>query len=204
MDASIFDNHYEKYCRQINELNLPGIKDTLAIELRGADAIIPFFGVNYLVSGSGIVDEGGLQPDYGVCVILAKYLLLSPETPAVNEEWASLKDFHKRSQLTNFNVFASDAERPILTTFTGRLAALSEAAHRLGGKPVDLGTSYDLSIEFNALPRIKILLNFTDSDDEFPASCSLLFQKQAEEYLDPESLIMIGIACAHRLQRLVY
>jgi hypothetical protein len=57
-------------------------------------------------------------------------------------------------------------------------------------------------MEFTALPKIKLLLLFNDSDDEFPASCSVLFQKQAEEYLDPESLIMIGIAFTNRLKRL--
>ena len=96
----------------------------------------------------------------------------------------------------------TSAERPIIKIFSGRIDALSDASQKLGGKPIELSSSYDLSMEFIALPKIKILLLFNDSDGNFPASCSILFQRQAEEYLDPESLIMVGIALTNRLKRL--
>lgn len=202
MEATIFETHYEDYCRQIAELDFSSIKDGLGIELSGHNAIIPFFGDKYSVSKTGIADEFGNRPGYGVCVILSKYLLLCPDAPVENKEWSALKDFHKNSQFTNFNVFTSDAERPIINIFSGRIGALSDASQKLGGKPSELSSSYDFAMEFIALPKIKILLLFNDSDGEFPASCSLLFQRQAEDYLDPESLIMVGIAFTQRLKRL--
>ena len=202
MDATIFEEHYENYCRQIGELDLQSKAETLDIKLNGNDAIIPFFGEEYIVSRSGIADASGNRPDYGVCVILSKYLLLCPDAPVANTEWSTLKDFHKSSQFTNVNVFASDAEQPIIKTFSGRIDALKNAAEKLGGTPGELSSSYDLAIEFNALPKIKIQLVFNDCDDDFPASCSLLFQKQAEDHLDPESLIMVGIAFTNRLKKL--
>ena len=202
MEATIFETHYEDYCRQIAELDFPSKKETLDIQLSGNDAVIPFFGERYIVSKTGIADEFGNRPDYGICVILFRYLLLCPGAPVANIEWSTLKDFHKSSQFTNLNVFSSDAERPIIKTFSGRFDALINASQKLGGKPADLSSSYDLSMEFIALPKIKILLLFNDSDGEFPASCSILFQRQAEEYLDPESLIMVGIAFTNRLKRL--
>ena len=202
METTIFETHYKDYCHQIAELDFPSIKDALDIELVGHNAIIPFFGEKYIVSKTGITDEFGNQPDYGVCVILSKYLLLCPDVPVLNKEWSTLKDFHKKSQFTNFNVFTSDAEQPIIKTFSGRIDALSDASQKLGGKPCELSSSYDFSWDFCALPKIKVLLLFNDSDDEFPASCSLLFQRQAEDYLDPESLIMVGIAFTHRLKKL--
>jgi len=57
-------------------------------------------------------------------------------------------------------------------------------------------------MEFKILPQIDILLLFNDRDDEFPATCSVLFQRQAEYYLDPESLIMTGMAFTQRLKKL--
>ena len=202
MEATIFEAHYENYCRQIGELDLQSKTDTLDIKLNGSDAIIPFFGEKYIVSGSGIADAFGNRPDYGVCVILSKYLLLCPDAPVANTEWSTLKDFHKSSQFTNLNVFASDAEQPIIKTFSGRIDALKNAAEKLGGTPGELSSSYDLAMAFTALPKIKIQLVFNDCDDAFPASCSLLFQKQAEDHLDPESLIMVGIALTNRLKKL--
>ena len=202
MEANIFETHYEDYCRQIAELDFSSIKDTLGIESQDKEAIIPFLGEDYIISNKGIEDEFGNRPNYMVCVILSKYLLLCPDAPVVNNEWAALKDFRKLSQFTNLNVFTSDTEKPIVKRFSGRLEALSDASQKLGGKPCDLGLSYDFAMEFKLLPQIEILLLFNDRDDEFPATCSVLFQRQAEHYLDPESLIMTGMAFTQRLIKL--
>ena len=202
MESNIFKTHYEDYCRQIAELDFSSIKDTLGIESQDKEAIIPFLGEDYIISNKGIEDEFGNRPNYMVCVILSKYLLLCPDAPVVNNEWAALKDFRKLSQFTNLNVFTSDTEKPIVKRFSGRLEALSDASQKLGGKPCDLGLSYDFAMEFKLLPQIEILLLFNDRDDEFPATCSVLFQRQAEHYLDPESLIMTGMAFTQRLIKL--
>lgn len=89
-----------------------------------------------------------------------------------------------------------------MNRFSGRIGALLDASRKLSGKPCELGVSYDFAMEFRVLPKIEILLIFNDRDDEFPAACSVLFQKQAEDYLDPESLIMVGTAFTQRLQKL--
>ncbi len=201
MQATFFDTHYEDYCRQIAELDFSSIKNILGIEIRGQEAIIPLLGEEYVVSNKGIADKFGNRPDYMVCVILAKYLLLCPDAPVVNKEWSALKDFHKVSQFTNLNLFTSDAEQPIIKSFSGRIGALADASKKLGGKPCELDVSYDFTMQFNMLPRINILLLFNDSDDEFPAACSVLFQKQAEDYLDPESLIMTAITFTRQLKK---
>ena len=202
MEATIFETHYNEYCRQIAGLDFSSIKDTLGIELKDHEAVISFFGENYIVSDAGIVDESGNRPGYMICVILSKYLLLCPDAPVVNKEWAALKNFHKMSQFTNLNFLISDTEQPIIKTFSGRIGALSDASRKLGGKPCKLDISYDFAMEFRVLPKIEILLVFNDREDEFPATCSVLFQKQAENHLDPESLIMIGTAFRQRLQKL--
>ncbi len=202
METIIFETHYKDYCRQIAELYLPSIKHILGIEARDKNAVIPFFGEEHIASSEGISDNLGNRPDYMVCVILSKYLLLCNETPVVNNEWSALKDFHRLSQFTNLNVFTSDAERPIVERFSGRLDTLTDASQRLGGIPCELSASYDLAMKFKALPKINILLLFNDCDDEFLATCSILFQRQAEVSLDPELLIMVGIALIKRLKKL--
>lgn len=202
MEENIFETHYEDYCRQVAELDFSSIKATLGIETQGQHAIIPFLDENYFISPEGIKDISGNQPHYGICVILFKYLLLCPGVPYVNKEWAALKDLKKMSQFTNLNVFTSDTEKPIVERFSGKLNALSDASLKLGGAPCDMALSYDFVMAFRILPRIEILLLFNDCDDEFPAACSVLFQRQAEHYLDPESLIMTGMAFTKRLKQL--
>ncbi|MFZ5451426.1 MAG: DUF3786 domain-containing protein [Thermodesulfobacteriota bacterium] len=199
MEENIFETYYHDYCRQIAELDFASIKETLGIEFRSQEAIIPFLGEDYLVSKKGVADEFGNRPNYMVCVILCKYLLLCPNSPVLNKEWTALKDFRRLSQFTNLNVFTNDVERPIVKRFSGRIEELSDASQKLGGKPCDMGLHYDLAMEFKVLPKIEILLLFNDRNDEFPAACSVLFQKQAEHYLDPESLIMTGMTFTQRL-----
>jgi hypothetical protein len=98
------------------------------------------------------------------------------------------------------NFFSSDTERAIEKHFSGRLEELVKAGRQLGGVDHETDMPYDLSVHFQALPRISLLLLFNDDDDEFPAKCTVLFQRHAELYLDPESLAMTGASLARSLR----
>jgi hypothetical protein len=195
-----FEQNYQKYCAQLAEINLDLIKDKLGLVSEGDNFFIPFFNNRYLVSNNGIVDAEGNRPDYMAFVILAKYILLCPEQSHYDAEWVAFKDFKRISHFTNVNYFSSDTERAIEKHFSGRLDDLSNASKKLGGICNKMNISYNLSMRFNALPRISLLLLFNDSDDEFPAKCTVLFQKHAEFYLDPESLAMSGAFLAKSLK----
>jgi Domain of unknown function (DUF3786) len=188
--ANVFKKNYEDYCTQIEKVDFEPIKQTLGIKSRKDGYLIPFFDEEIQIRDHKILDLSGKRPDYIVSVIIAKYILLSPEKLTINDGWASLKDFKKGANFISTGAFSADTERSIAEHFSGRLSELKKACEKSGGLPHELGTSYDLAMTFNALPRISILLLYNDSDEEFPAKCTLLFQKHAEYYLDPESLIM--------------
>ncbi len=200
MVAKIFDENYQQYCDQIATIDFSGIKDRLGIELDGDTLLIPFNGRDYHVSKKGIFDASGSRPDYGVCVILAKYVLLCPDKTYTDKRWVSFRDFKRASHFTNTNFFSSDTEQAIVKTFSGKKDNLFQAGKALGGVDHELSASYDLALEFAALPRISLLLLFNDKEDSFPAHCSVLFQKHSEFYLDPESLAMTSASLAKRLK----
>lgn len=200
-DSEIFEKHYHDYCAQLAAVDFESVKETLGTETDGGRMLVSFFNQEYLVSGDGISDASGNRPGYGVCVILAKYILLCPDRSHYDPEWVSFKDFKKVSHFTNVKFFASDTEQAIAEYFSGRLNPLAKASEKLGGFPCDMEMSYDLSVQFHALPRISLLLLFNDGDEEFPAQCTVLFEKHAEYYLDPESLAMSGSSLARRLKR---
>ena len=54
-------------------------------------------------------------------------------------------------------------------------------------------------MQFQALPRIALLLSFNDGDEDFPPYSTVLFWRQAEYYLDPESLAMTSALLAKQL-----
>lgn len=197
--SNIFDTHYQDYCSRISNIDLMAIRDRLLIEVDNRVARIRFFNTVYQVSGAGITDSNNRKPDYVTSIILFKYLLHCPDQLYIDEAWCTLTDFKKDSHFTNTNSFNSDTTGRIISHFSERLSDLKTAATLMNGQERQLGLSYDLCISFTVLPRLSLLLLANDADEEFPADCNVLFQKQGEYYLDPESLIMTSGLLAQKL-----
>jgi hypothetical protein len=199
--SEIFEKHYSDYCAQIAQIDFGSVANKLGVRHDGDQLLLHFFNKDYVVSNNGIVDAAGNRPEYMACVIIAKYILLCPDQVYHYAEWVSFKDFKRTSHFTNVNYFTSDTEQAIVKHFSGRLDELVNVGKALGGIHHELEISYDLSMQFTVLPRLSLLLLFNDGDEEFPAQCTVLFQKHAELYLDPESLVMTGALLARSLKR---
>lgn len=199
--SEIFETHYRQYCRDIGASDLEAAARVLGMTMDKESALIPFMGEQFRVSGQGIRNAAGQRPNYGLCVILAKYVLRCPEKVYHDPRWVAFRDFKKEAAVTNVNFFSSDVERAIAKRFQGRLEHLAAAGRLIGGKDHDTGSGWDLSTVFSLFPRIRLLLLFNDRDEDFPCQCRVLFEKHAEIYLDPESLAMTGAALAKYLIR---
>lgn len=187
---SVFKKTYENYLAQVDETDFNSVKQKLGVEVENNEMIIPLFGKLYKVSAAGISDPGGKQPMFDICVILCKYILLCPQISPKEKDWVSFRDLKDSGPLTSY--FANDVERAIAAHFNGRLDDMKNACRTLKGYLPDIEVSYDLSIQFDALPKLPVVMLFNDADDEFPAKCSVLFETRAENYLDPECLSMVG------------
>lgn len=187
---SVFEKTYKYYIAQVAEIDFKPIEQKLGVHAEGNDVTIPLFGKSHKVSGSGITDPSGDQPSLDICVILCKYLLLCPGVYPKEKEWVSFRDLKDSGPLTTY--FANDVERAIAAYFEGRLDDMKEASKLLAGYPPDIEAAYDLAMQFDALPRVPVMLLFNDADDEFPAKSSVLFERRAEKYLDAECLAMVG------------
>jgi hypothetical protein len=188
--SPIFEETYKNYLAQVASVDIPSRTKLLGIGLKEGAALIPLLGKTYRVSPLGVFDPSGQEPDHAVRVVLCKYLLLGPEAAPLGEDWVSFKDFKDAAPFAGG--FINNTEKALVRYFSGRLDLLKEACQTLSGHPTDLEVSYQLALRFEALPKIPILLLFNDEDEEFPAQCSLLFQKKAEGYLDMECLAILG------------
>ncbi|WP_022666154.1 DUF3786 domain-containing protein [Desulfospira joergensenii] len=197
--SKVFETHYQDYCRRIGRCDLGAAAEILGLVPEEQGGWIRFLNRDYWVSGEGFRDDSGRRPGYGLCVILAKYVLLCPDRVIRDPQWVGIRDFKKDAAITNVNFFTSDTEQAILKHFQSRTDRMELAGQALAGKPHDTGAGYDLSMVFDLLPRIRLLLLFNDKDEGFPAMCRVLFEKHAEFYLDPESLVMCGSALARSL-----
>ncbi|MFH1489461.1 MAG: DUF3786 domain-containing protein, partial [Pseudomonadota bacterium] len=88
--------------------------------------------------------------------------------------------------------FQTNVEERLARRFRGHVQDLKRASAVLGGRPRQDLQWGDARIHFQALPRIPLLLVFYDGDEEFPASCKLLFDRSAPLWLDMECLAALG------------
>ncbi len=199
--SKIFEDHYKNYCKQIASVNLESIKDRLGIQIKNGIAQIPFFNQVYQVSEHGIFTKDNDKADYVTCVILAKYILLCPDQLYLDGDWCTFRDFKKESHMTNTNFFNTETTGQIKTHFSNRLTNLKISCEKINGVVQQMDLAYDLSVSFMVLPRLSLLLLMNDADEDFPADCKVLFQRQGEHYLDPESLAMTSSLLARQLIR---
>ncbi len=195
----IYEQTYEDYLSRIAEIDLKFTADKLDLKMCAETVIIPFFGKSYRVSSKGIADPSGKQPHLSVSVILCKYLLMCPMIVPLGGNWRSFKDFKDAAPL--IQAFFNTVTLPIAESFSTRPADLERAAKKVGGYPPTDDYPYDLSMQFDALPKVSLLLLFNDKDEEFPAQCSMLFEKRVETLLDMECLAMIGMLISEYLRK---
>lgn len=196
--STVFEKTYIEYLAQVAGVDFRSKQELLGIKVEGDEVVIPFFGKPHRVSASGIIDTYGKRPDFSTCVVLCKYLLLCPETHPKGCDWVSYRDFKDTPPLVDY--FVNNVEKPIAVTFSGRLDELKKACEKLGSIHPGIELSYDLSMRFDPLPRVPVLMLFNDADDEFPPQCSVLFEKRAKNYLDGECLAVLGTLLSTNLK----
>ena len=189
--SQVYEQTYKDYLTRISELDFNFIADRLGVTVDGEDVIIPLFGKPYRVSAKGITDPSGHKPHLSVSVILCKYLLMCPMIEPLGGNWMAYKDFKDAAPL--IHAFSNTVTRPIAETFSGRVAELEKAGKKMGGYPPNEEFPYDVSMQFDALPKVPLLLLFNDRDEEFPAQCGVLFEKRTGKFIDMECLAMVGM-----------
>lgn len=198
-EAPIFQEIYEDYLRQVAKCDLSNKSDILDVRVAGQTIHLPFFNRSFSITPGEVSDSEGKRPAHAVSVILCKYLLLCPESVSRADELVTYKDFKDASPYVMG--FKNTAEKPIAQFFSGKLDELNEKCGMLEGMPHVSDVSCQLAYRFQALPRVPIYLLFNDRDEEFPAECTLLFERSASDYLDMECIAMVAMVLAEWLKR---
>jgi len=196
---SVFDQTYEKYLAQLQDLPLASIAPKIGAEYADKRLRISLFDRVFEVSSAGITGQDGKRPSYDVCVILSKYLLLFTESAVRCGDWVSFRDFKDSRPLHNY--FTNEVERVIANHFSGRMDALQLACKSINGYQPDLPVAYDLAMQFDALPKHSVILLVNDADAEFPAQCTVLFPAHFDACLDSECIAMVGFQLYSRLKQ---
>lgn len=195
--TAVFETTYQKYLDRLAAIDLLSRADRLNADVAVDSLVIPLYGTPYTVSRDGVRDAGGVQANFAISVVLCCYILQCPETVPPAGDWMTYREFRNAGPLVGY--FTANTQKIIETAFAGSTGRLVAACQRLGGKAFEDGSSYDVSLTFDFLPRIPILLRFNDKDSEFPAQCAILFPQSAETFLDMECMAIGGTLLAGTL-----
>lgn len=197
--SKVFDETYRGYLEEIRQIDFLSKAEILGLQRDNNYLVIPLYDKIYRFGVEGIIDDAGDKITPAVQVMICKYILTCQDLPTLNDtlgELVTYREFRDSGPLISY--FTTNTNKTLESTFAGDIAALKKRAQEIGGKLVK-SDLYDLSIEFQALPRIPVILNFNDRDDQFPAGCSVLYRSSAEYFLDMECLAMTGTLLTGKL-----
>jgi len=198
--AKVFSETYARYLGEIRQTDYLSKADLLGLTVDHANLIVPLFDMTYRFNGQEFVAPQGEKMSPGVQVMLCKYLLsymegVSPADQA-GPQWITYREFKGSAPLHSY--FDNSTNKALAEAFSGNLLKLQERALEVGGEMVD-SPGYDLSMCFQAFPRVPMIVNFNDADEMFPASVSVLYRSNATSYLDLECLAMTGTLLTAKL-----
>ena len=197
--SEVFETTYRHYLKRLAAIDCLARADRLGADVNGQALVIPLYGTAYSVSRDGVRKLDGQRANFAIRVVLCRYVLQCPDQVPPAGEWMTYREFRDAGPLVGY--FTANTQKIIETTFAGRIADLQRASRVLGGQPFQDGAAYDLSLTFDFLPRIPVLLRFNDRDSEFPAQCALMFPQSAEAFLDMECMAIGGKLLAGTLAR---
>lgn len=188
--AAVFKQTYDNYVYQISQIDFLAKADVLGLERRGESLVIPVYNRVYDYTLHGIETRDDEELSAALQVMICKYILTCPmELTSADNTLQPYREFKNAGPLVSH--FATNTTLLLEKSFAGKVQELRDRCLAKGGK-IQETEVYDLSFQFHAFPRIPVILNFNDSDELFPAACSILYSSSAETYLDMECLSMTG------------
>lgn len=160
---------------------------------------IPFFGDKHTVSEQGVYNDQDQEVNPAISVVLMTYVLRGEARvdDGLSSAWISYRECRGAGPLMGY--FQENTGKTIEWSFAGNMETLKAAGQKMGGVVITDDGSFDLSLRFEALPGIPVLLRFNDQDETFPASCQILFPESAQNLLDIRCLGVLGTYLTGRL-----
>lgn len=183
------DQNMDEYLPQVRKLNIDEVIDSLGVQKSSKGYRFDFFNRTIFYDHNDFVDLSGKKLLPAIKNVFCKYFLKGSQNQTKSSgKLVTFREFSGAGPL--FSRFTENTSKTIEQTFSKRLENLQKKCEVLYSMPVD-ESSYDLSVRFKALPKVPIIFQFNDADEILPASSTLLFHDDAENYLDLKSLATI-------------
>ena len=126
-------------------------------------------------------------------ILILHYLVSAKGTPAT-DRFVTFRELPGCASY--YPVFNQLAIKPILDRFAREPELLVDAAASLGGLRASYG---DASVTVNAFSRVPVTIVMRRGDEEFPPSCTVLFDANVSDYLPTEDIRDVCAVMARKL-----
>jgi len=197
--GTVYEQALESLRPKIRALDFQVIARQFGARITGPDVLeIPFLNETYAVTKEAVVNASGVEPRPWISILIYNHLCM-PSPPPPAGEWISFGSIpasHAKDK-----AWIGHVEEVIAKHFSDNGDALTAACRKLGGTESDIAGSHDAAYEFRFFPHYPVLLLFYDAvpEDGFPSQCKLLLDRTAPQYLDIESIVVLGEEFAARL-----
>jgi len=158
--------------------------------------LLAFLNRPYLVSLPNIEvysQETGSEVPLKDGIVILHYLVTAKGTPPTNR-FVTFRDLP--GCVSYFPVFNQLVINPILKGFAREPDLLVDAAVSMGGLRASYG---DASVTVNAFSRIPVTIVMRRGDEEFPPSCTIMFDANVSDYLPTEDIRDVSAAITRKL-----
>lgn len=181
---------------RLASMEIKDLPDRIGGELHTMDGetvlVLPYFNSAVLISKTAITKKDGSALTRWEQVFLYNHLAQGGSSMPTGQ-WRGLVEFP--NTMSKIKSMVDKVEMPMVEAFKGKAEKLKAAAEKIGAKEVPKDQhSSDLSLIFSPLPKVPIMLMFTDEDrkDGFSGSVKLLFDETITTHLDIESIMFLS------------
>jgi len=184
--------------RGLLKVNLPVLAARCGAELeQGANVLrLSFFDQQVAVSFTDLVfvdaKKGTALTDITQALLL--YYLTTADGTPLEGRWLSFADLPDGRFYNQAFQGYSGAE--LVKYFGNDPAAFERAGYYLNGMKIAYG---DSAFAFHILPRLMLSVIYHLGDEDFPASCQILFDASASHYLPTDACAILGSMLTQKL-----
>jgi len=131
--------------------------------------------------------------------VLILHYMMAGGAPKLTGDWISYREIPGASFY--FSAFVKRAIDPLKKVFGQDISALTRAAARIKGRPIEAG---DVGFEFYLFPKVPMQIILWQGDDEFPSEANILFDKTIGDILSPEDVAWLAGMLVYRLIKLAH
>ncbi len=166
----------------------------LGARIRDDSIEIHCIGINYLIDKKGNIIP---EPRNKWISILLLHYIRNKGKGEFTGQWMSFSEL--KGGLVKSSTFKRDCEEPLRELFDNLMDRINPYLEMIGARPIS-GFPADRAWMIDLLPKIRILILYSEGDNEFPSSLNIVFDRITGNFLDVESIIFLIEGLVHTLR----